>query len=431
MKKRVLATVLAMAMAFSLTACGSSSESAAKSEAAAESAAAESAAEEEAPAAEVEGETVDYNEAVTISENLTGTLKLGMIGPLTGAAALYGTAVANAGQIAVDELNAVAGDFQIDYQTEDDEHDAEKSVNAYNTLKDWDVQAIVGTVTTTPCIAVSPEANADRVFMLTPSASGSDVPKGKDQTFQLCFSDPNQGLASAQYIKDNNLAEKVAIIYNNSDAYSTGIYQTFVDKAAEIGLEVVSTTTFTDDTANDFSVQLTDAQKNGADLVFLPIYYTPASLILKQADSTGYAPKFFGVDGMDGILSLEGFDTKLAEGVLLLTPFAADAEDALTKSFVAKYQAGYKDVPNQFAADAYDCVYAIYAALGYYADNNGGLDVTGMSHEELCEILVSVFTDTNFTVDGLTGEGMTWTTGGEVNKAPKAVVIENGVYVGL
>ncbi|MDO4490903.1 MAG: ABC transporter substrate-binding protein [Lachnospiraceae bacterium] len=422
MKRRVLATVLAMAMAFSFTACGSSSDSAAKSESKAE-------ATEET--AEVEGETVAYNEAVTISENLTGTLKLGCIGPLTGGAALYGTAVANAGKIAVEEINAAAEGFDIEFNAQDDEHDAEKSVNAYNNLKDWDVQAIVGTVTTTPCVAVSAEANADRVFMLTPSASATSVTADKDQTYQLCFSDPNQGLASAQYIKDNNLAEKVAIIYNNSDAYSTGIYQTFVEKAKEIDLEVVSTTTFTDDTANDFSVQLADAQKNGADLVFLPIYYTPASLILQQASTSGYAPTFFGVDGMDGILSLEGFDTSLAEGVLLLTPFSADAEDALTKSFVAKYQAANKDVPNQFAADSYDSVYAIYAALGYYADNNGGLDVTGMGYDEICEILISVFSDSNFNVDGLTGEGMTWTAAGEVNKAPKAVVIKDGVYVGM
>ncbi len=427
MKRRVLATAMALAMAFSFTACGSSSDSVAKSESSAETEAASAAAE----TTEVEGETIAYNDAVTVSDNLTGTLKLGMIGPLTGAAAIYGNAVANAGQIAVDEINGIKDDFQIEYNKQDDEHDAEKSVNAYNNLKDWDVQAIVGTVTTTPCVAVSAEANADRVFMLTPSASATSVTEGKDQTFQLCFSDPNQGSASAQYIKDNNLAEKVAIIYNNSDAYSTGIYQTFIEKAKEVDLEVVSTTTFTDDTANDFSVQLADAQKSGADLVFLPIYYTPASLILQQAATSGFAPTFFGVDGMDGILSLEGFDTSLAEGVLLLTPFSADAEDALTKSFVAKYQSAYKDVPNQFAADSYDSVYAIYAALGYYADNNGGLDVTGMGYEEICDILVSVFSDSSFTVDGLTGEGMTWTADGEVNKAPKAVVIKDGEYVGM
>ena len=207
------------------------------------------------------------------SGKLTGTLKLGMIGPLTGGAAIYGNAVKNGEQIAVDEINAISPDFQIEYNPQDDEHDAEKSVNAYNNLKDWGVQVIAGTVTTTPCIAVSAEANNDRVFMLTPSASSPDVVNGKDNVFQICFTDPNQGSASAQYIKDNNMATKVAVIYNNSDAYSTGIYNTFASKAGELGLDVVSTTTFTDDTANDFSVQIADAQNNGADLLFLPMYH--------------------------------------------------------------------------------------------------------------------------------------------------------------
>ena len=361
---------------------------------------------------------------------LTGTLKLGVIGPLTGGAAIYGNAVVNGATIAVDEINAAGTGLTIELQAQDDEHDAEKSVNAYHQLQDWGVQAIAGTVTTSPCIAVSAEANTDRVFMLTPSASATSVTEGKDNVFQLCFADPNQGSASAQYIFDNKLATKVAIIYNNADAYSTGIYQTFKAKAEELGLEIVSETTFTDDTT-DFSVQVGDAQSNGADLVFLPIYYTPASLILKQADSIGYEPKFFGVDGMDGILTIEGFDTSLAEGVMLLTPFSADATDDLTKNFVEKFTEKYGEVPSQFAADGYDCVYAIKAALEFYAAKNGGLDVTDLTAEQLCEILISVFTDPAFSADGVTGLGMVWDANGQVNKEPKAVVIKDGVYVGM
>ncbi|MCR5001935.1 MAG: ABC transporter substrate-binding protein [Lachnospiraceae bacterium] len=409
MKKKLLALLMSAVMVCSLAACSQGQASAP--------------ATGDAAAAPAEGGSG--------SGALTGTLKVGMIGPLTGAAALYGNAVTNGTKIAVDEINEISGDFKMEYQPEDDEHDAEKSVNAYNKLKDWKVQAIVGCVTTTPCVAVAAEANNDRVFMLTPSASATSVTEQGDDIFQLCFSDPNQGSASAQYIKDNNLGSKIAIIYNNSDVYSTGIYQTFSSKASEVGLEVVSTTTFTDDTANDFSVQLTDAKDKGADLIFLPIYYTPASLILQQADKMGYKVPMFGVDGMDGILGLEGFDTKLAEGVMLLTPFSADAKDEKTVNFVKKYQDSFKEVPIQFAADGYDCPYAIYEALKFYADKNGGLDVTDKSNEEICDILVSVFSDPSFSVDGITGEGMTWTANGEVNKAPKAVVIKDGVYVGL
>lgn len=420
--KKLLAALLTGTMMFSLAACGSDAPASVST----------------SPAASTEAASGEASASDTTSSNnsasggaLTGTLKLGIIGPLTGGAAIYGNAVSNGASIAVDEINAIGSDFQIELNPQDDEHDAEKSVNAYNNLKDWGAQAIIGCVTTTPCVAVSSEAYADRMFMLTPSASATSVTEGKDNVFQLCFSDPNQGSASAQYISDNGLAENIAVIYNNSDAYSTGIYQTFQAKADELGMNIVSVTTFTDDTANDFSVQLTEAQNAGADLIFLPIYYTPASLILQQAASMNYDAKIFGVDGMDGILSLEGFDTSLAEGVMLLTPFSADATDELTSSFVTKFKTNYNETPSQFAADGYDCPYAIYAALTYYAENNGGLDVTGLSYTDLCEILVSVFANPDFSCDGVTGLDMTWTASGEVNKAPKAVVIKDGVYVGL
>ena len=415
MKKKLLAFLMAGAMAMTMTACGSGSSE-----------------QTDAPSGQQTTGSdagTDASEAETEGAGLTGTLNLGVIGPLTGGAAIYGNAVANGVNIAADEINANR-QIQVKVLSQDDEHDAEKSVNAYHQLQDQDVQVIAGTVTTTPCIAVSAEAYSDRVFMLTPSASATTVTEGKDNVFQLCFADPNQGSASAQYISDHKLAGKIAVIYNNADAYSTGIYQTFKAKADELGLEIVSTTTFTDDTT-DFSVQVSDAQKNGAELVFLPMYYTPASLILKQADSIGYEPVFFGVDGMDGILTIEGFDTSLAEGVMLLTPFSADAGDERTVNFVNKYKEKTGEIPSQFAADGYDCVYAIVDALQFYADKNGGLDVTGMSAEDICDILISVFTDGGFTADGVTGLGMKWDQSGQVNKQPKAMVIKDGVYVGV
>ncbi len=351
-------------------------------------------------------------------------IKLGGIGPLTGGAAVYGVAVANGQKIAVEEINALGGmQFELNFQ--DDEHDKEKSVNAYNALKDWGMQILVGTVTTNPCVDVAAESYKDRVFTLTPSASSPTVTEGKDNVFQMCFSDLNQGIASAQYIYDNKLGSKIAIIYNNADAYSTGIYEKFISEAEAKGLNVVSTTTFSDDAANDFSVQLTEAKNAGADLIFLPIYYEPSSLILSQANAMNYEPKFFGVDGMDGILTMENFDAKLAEGVMLLTPFAADATDERTVAFVKKYKELYNEVPNQFAADGYDTVYAIYEALK-------DKDVTSKTTaKELCELLIGVFTSDKFVFNGLTGDNMKWSKTGEVAKAPKGMVIENGVYVGM
>ncbi len=344
--------------------------------------------------------------------------KIGLIGPLTGGAAIYGNAAKYGAQIAVDEINAKGG-IQFEYKAEDDEHDPEKSVNAYNTLCDWGMQVLVGPITTKPAVAVSAEAAEDRVFCLTPSASSTDVINGKDNMFQVCFTDPNQGTASADYIAENFAGKSVAVIYKNDDAYSQGIRDTFVAEAGAKGLTVAYEGTFTDATATDFSVQVTAAKAANAEVVFLPMYYEPASIILKQAKDIDYAPVFFGVDGMDGILGMEGFDTTLAEGVMLLTPFSAD--DPKAADFVAAYQAAYGEIPNQFAADGYDAVYIIYEALqkaGCTAD---------MSAADICEKLVAAMP--TLSVDGLTGDGMTWDASGAVSKAPMAVVIKNGAYV--
>lgn len=274
--------------------------------------------------------------------------KIGGTGPLTGNTAIYGNAVKNGAQIAVDEINAEGGAIQFELKMEDDENDAEKAVSAYNALKDWGVQLSLGSVTTKPCEATATENFADRIFALTPSASSTAVTEGKDNVFQMCFTDPGQGTASADYIAENQLGTKIAIIYQNDTPYSSGIYEKFKTEADAKGLNIVSTTTFTAASATDFSVQLGEAKAAGADLLFLPIYYQEASLILQQAKNMDYAPKFFGVDGMDGILTLEGFDTSLAEGVMLLTPFNADATDEKTQNFVTKYKEQFGDVPNQY-----------------------------------------------------------------------------------
>ncbi len=348
------------------------------------------------------------------------TIKIGVIGPLTGPYAIYGNAAVNGAKIAADEINALGGlQFEIDGQ--DDEGDGEKGINAYNALMDGGAMTILGTVTSGSCIAVSGVAYEERVFMLTPSASADLVIAGKDNMYQVCFKDSAQGSASAQYIYDNNLGTKVGIIYNNAIDYSIGIRETFLTRAAELGLEIVAESAFSDDSNADFSVQVAAMKDAGAEVVFLPIYYTPASMILTQAKAVDYSPIFFGVDGMDGILGLEGFDTSLAEGVMLLTAFSADAEDELTKSFVTKYQEQYGEIPNQFAADAYDGMYALYEAM-----NKTGI-TADTTPEDACELLIAAFQELEIT--GLTGT-MHWDATGAVDKTPTAVVIKDGVYVG-
>ena len=407
MKKQLSMVVAAAMVAAALAGCGSSASDAGTENA---DTVTENA---DAGTAEDAGESADAGSG--------GTFKIGGIGPVTGAAAVYGQAVKNAAQLAVDEINAAGGinGAMIEFNFQDDEHDAEKAVNAYNTLKDWNMQMLLGTVTSTPCTAVVEKTHEDNLFQLTPSGSAVESIQ-YDNAFRVCFSDPNQGTASAQYIGENKLATKVAIIYNSSDVYSSGIYQTFAAEAGNQGIEIVSAEAFTADSNTDFSVQLQKAKDSGAELVFLPIYYTEASIILGQADKMGYAPIFFGCDGLDGILAVEDFDTALAEGVMLLTPFAADAEDELTQNFVKAYQENFGDIPNQFAADAYDAVYAVKAAA-----EKAGI-TPDMDASSICDAMKTAMTE--ISIDGLTGEGMTWDAAGETGKAPKAVKIVNGVY---
>ena len=391
--KKYLAFAMALAMvAASFAGCGSSSS--------APAAAAGEAAE--APAG-------------------TGTVKIGMSGPLTGGASAYGLAVKAGMEVAVEEINAKGG-LQIEFNAQDDEADGEKAVSAYNALKDWGMQVMAGQVTTGAALQVVGESVADNMFNLTPSASAESLALSGHNVFQMCFTDPNQGASAAELVSSKFAGSKVGIIYDSSDDYSTGLYNGFSTNASKLGVEIVATTSFTADNKADLSTQVTQCQDAGADLVFLPIYYTEASQILTYANRIGYAPKFFGCDGMDGILTVEGFDTTLAEGLTLMTPFDANASDEATQSFVAKFKEKMNGlVPNQFAADGYDVIYALYNAM-----NAAGITGTE-SASDICTALEAQFA--TMTVDGLTGSGMHWDENGMISKAPAAVVIENGVYV--
>lgn len=400
--KKILAVVLSLLMVLSFAACTK---------------------------APVEENGSDVDESNVNSENAgsfekEGVIKIGGIGPLTGDAALYGNAVKYGAELAIKEINAAGGinGYEVEYKMEDDMHDSEKSVNAYGALKDWGMQMLMGTVTSVPCTAVSNEAANDNMFLLTPSGSAVECLQAGDTLFRVCFSDPNQGIASADYIANNNVAKKIGIIFNSSDVYSTGIKDKFVEQAAVKGLEIVATEAFTNDSATDFTAQLTNIKSKGAELVFLPIYTAPASLILQQANTMGFAPIFFGCDGLDGILSVENFDASLAEGVMLLTPFVANATDAATVNFVK----GFKEISdekylNQFAADAYDAIYAIKAAAEK-ANITPEMDVAATGDAMKAAML-------EISIDGVTGAGITWTADGEPSKEPKAVKIANGEYV--
>lgn len=401
--RKLVSLGLAVAMAASLTACGGGSTTADTTAAAADTTAAAGA------------DTTAAGDAAASGE----AFKIGVTGPLTGAAAAYGIAVRNGADLAIKEINAAGGvnGTMLEMNAQDDEHDPEKAVNAYNTLKDWGMQMLVGATTSGPCIAVAAESSNDNLFQITPSGSAVEC-VAPDNVFRVCFADPDQGTASAKYIGDNKLASKVAIIYDSSTEYSSGIREAFIKEAGNQGIEIVADEAFTAETNTDFSVQLDKAKESGAELVFLPIYYQEASVILKQASDKEFAPIFFGCDGMDGILTVENFDASLAEGLMLLTPFSAD--EAESKDFTDAYVAAYGETPNQFAADSYDAVYAIKAAA-----EKAGI-TSDMSVSDICDAMKAAMTE--ISIDGLTGAGMTWNAAGEPNKAPKAVKIVSGAY---
>ena len=394
--KKVLSLVLAGSMVLSLAACGGSKDST----------------------------TTTTDSASASSEAGRDTFKIGATGPITGGAAIYGNAVKNGIQIAVDEINEAGGinGYQIDYNFQDDEHDAEKAVNAYNNLKDWGMQVLIGTTTSAPCIAVVEKTHADNMFQITPSGTAVECVQ-YDNAYRMCFSDPTQGTESAKYIGENGMAQKVAVIYDSSDVYSTGIYEAFAAEAENQPFDIVSVEAFTADAKTDFSVQVQKSKDAGADLLFMPFYYTEASLVLAECNKQGYEPTFFGCDGMDGILGVENFDTSLAEGLTFLAPFVAKSEDEQVQNFVSKYEAAYGETPNQFAADAYDCVYVVKAAI----EEAGA--TPDMSVSDLCDAMKAAMTTISYS--GVTGKDITWGAEGEPNKAPLVVKVVDGEYTEL
>ena len=346
-----------------------------------------------------------------------GSFKLGTIGPLTGDAAVYGVSVTNGAELGAKDFST--DDVKFAIKKEDSQGKPETAVNAYGTLRDWGMQALVGPTLTGPSVSVAEKCQNDRLFMIAPAATSADVTAGKDCVFRACFTDPNQCKNAAKYVASKLKDKKIAIIYQSDDAYSQGIHDAFVEQAKKDKLQLVEPNlAFKKDTATDFKVQLGQAQNSGADLLFVPLYYTPASVILKQANDMGYKFTMMGCDGMDGLLSIKGFDKSLAEGVLMMTPFSAD--DAKNADFVKAYKDKYGETPDQFAADAYDSVHAVAEAI-----NKAGVKADAKP-EEACDKIAKAMTE--ITVEGLTGK-LTWTADGEVSKEPVVYQIKGGKYV--
>lgn len=342
------------------------------------------------------------------------TVKIGGIGPLTGAYANYGLSEKNGAELAVKEINEAGGiaGKQIELSYQDSQGESESAVNAYGKLMDWGMEVSLGCVLSGENASVVAAARDDDVLLLTPSGSADKCIDGNDKAFRVCFYDSYQGAAAAQYIKDNNMVDTVGILYQSDNDYSVGLYNAFVAKCGELGITIAETQTFTSSTNTDFSTQVSALVSSGVKLVFIPFYAEEASTFLTQAHGK-FADDvyFFGADGLDGILGKVEQDTSLANNVLMLTPFAADNPAENVQSFVKKYQEAYGATPDQFAADAYDAIYAIKAAVEKAGSTSGAALASAL---------------TSLTVEGVTGT-MTWAADGNTNKPASAILYYDGV----
>lgn len=342
------------------------------------------------------------------------TVKIGDIGPLTGAYANYGLSEKNGAELAVKEINEAGGiaGKQIELSYQDSQGESESAVNAYGKLMDWGMEVSLGCVLSGENASVVAAARDDDVLLITPSGSADKCIDGNDKAFRVCFYDSYQGAAAAQYIKDNNMVDTVGILYQSDNDYSVGLYNAFVAKCGELGITIAEAQTFTSSTNTDFSTQVSALVSSGVKLVFIPLYAEEASTFLTQAHGK-FADDvyFFGADGLDGILGKVEQDTSLANNVLMLTPFAADNPAENVQSFVKKYQEAYGATPDQFAADAYDAIYVIKAAIEKAGSTSGAALASAL---------------TSLTVEGVTGI-MTWTADGNTNKPASAILYYDGV----
>ena len=352
----------------------------------------------------------------------SGTIKIGMSGPLTGGAATYGLAVKNSAELAIKEINDNGGlnGIMLELIALDDKADA-ANVNAnYAALLEKGVQVSLGCVTSGAGLNFSKLSKEDNLFFLTPSATADKIPEFANG-YQMCFADSNQGGEAARFVNESGITE-IGVLYRSDDAYSTGILDQFKKNLSET-VTITKEASFIGDAPSDLTQQVQDLKD--CKFIFCPIYYTPASTFMSQAkDVLAADAVYYGCDGFDGIESVENFDINaIPQKVSMLSHFDSKATDGKAGDFVKNYTAAYgKDTLNQFGASAYDCVYAIYGALDAAIKAGKTVDAD-TSVSEMCTILQEQFNG-GYKFSGVTGTDVTWQSSGYVSKKAKYIVIK-------
>ena len=241
------------------------------------------------------------------------TYVIGATGPLTGSAASYGLSVQKGAQLAVKEINEAGGlnGNNFSFEMVDDEASGDKVTEAYNSLMSKGMVASIGSVTSGSCLTFAAESKNDNLFFITPSASADDAIKNSNG-YRICFGDPDQGMYAAKALLEEY--GKIGVIYNTDDAYSTGLLDGFkgeMEKQGKTNSYVAKS--FSNTTNTTFATQVGDLKAQGCEVIFLPIYYQEASLIIAEAAEQGYDVDFYGCDGMDGIVKHVADNAALSE----------------------------------------------------------------------------------------------------------------------
>lgn len=338
---------------------------------------------------------------------------IGATGPLTGDNSSYGTSVNEGAMLAVKEINAAGGlnGVTFKYEMKDDKATAADAATGYDTLFEAGMNVAIGSVTSGSCDSFASKADEDSLFFITPSASAANVIENRDTAFRVCFGDPDQGTLAAQEITKDYT--KIGAIYDTSDAYSKGVYDAFEAEMKKLGKEYIAQS-FDAENKKDFNTQV-EALKD-CEVIFLPIYYTEAGLVAKAAAAKGCEALLFGCDGLDGVA--DQIDSSVKNVIKYITPFDVNSDNEVTAKFVESYKAEYNGkIPDQFAADGYDAVMAIYEAM-----KSANVTDPTIAPAELSKVLVSAITADGFEYEGATGK-MTWDESGACAKVPQIVVL--------
>jgi len=303
--------------------------------------------------------------AFSAASGEAAVIKIGVIAPLTGGVAVYGIAASNGAALYTKLLNDAGGinGNKIELIVYDDKGDPTEALNAYTRLTTADnVAAVIGPVTSSPTFGVAQASAEDNIPGITGTATHPDVTSYGNNFFRTCFLDPFQGQAMARFAFERLNAKTAAVIYNVSDAYSTGLYNSFKESANKIGLKIVATESYAKDDV-DFNSQLTAIAAVAPDVLFIPDYYNVVYLICSQAKKAGIKATPIGVDGTDGVLEIEGADVTAFEGLHFPAHYFAGDPTELVADFRKSYEAEYGSMPNSFAALGYDSAVILYKAI--------------------------------------------------------------------